>query len=90
MENAGTSSDQTYPPSQMSRSEKVFAAILNHWREYAVPPVIRDVMQETGITSTSVVGYYYQKLTKIGRIVMVKHHPVPIEILKLIKGDFAQ
>jgi len=72
----------------MNRTDQVFNAILNHWREYAVPPVIRDIMATTDITSTSVTHHYYAKLEKDGRIKMIKRHPVPIEIIKRIKGEF--
>ena len=62
--------------------------IMDHGRTYAVPPGIRDVMKAAGVSSTSMVVYYYRRLVGDGRIVMVNRHPVPVEIEKLIKESF--
>jgi len=70
----------------MTARDRVFLAILDHWRTYAVPPVIRDVCKAAGVSSTSYVWKQYRSLEMAGRIVIVQRHPVPVEIVKLIQG----
>lgn len=70
----------------MSARDRVYDAILNYWRENAIPPVIRDLMKVCDLKSSNTVWCYVRQLVKEGRIKMVNRHPVPIEIEELIKG----
>jgi SOS-response transcriptional repressor LexA len=74
----------------MTTRERVFIAILKFWRENAIPPVIRDLMKEVGLKSTSAVRFHIYALEKDKRLRMIRSHPVPTEIEKLIKGEFPQ
>ena len=71
----------------MSNLDRVHEAITDYWRENAIPPTIRAVQHGTGISSTSVIRYYYGKLEERGMIKRIHGKPVPIEIFKLVKGD---
>ena len=70
----------------MTALERVYAAIVDYWRENAIPPAIRDVIKATGVRSTSDVSRKYRQLAVQGWIVLVKGHPVPVEILRLIQS----
>jgi len=70
------------------RESKVLSAIKNHWREFTIPPTIRDIQKATGITSTSIARYYMLRLEKHGAIKRIKSKPVPIEINQLIKESY--
>jgi SOS-response transcriptional repressor LexA len=69
----------------MSPTDQVLQAIKDFWQEYTVPPTIRAVKQATGISSTSLIHFYYQKLEASGEIKRIKSKPVPIQIHQLIK-----
>ena len=47
-------------------SERVYLAILAHWREKFCPPSFRDVMARTGIRSTSTIFYHIERLEAAG------------------------
>lgn len=56
------------------RRAQLRAAIDRFWRENHYPPTTRDLMRMTGISSTSVVRYYLERLPEIrianhGRII---------------------
>jgi SOS-response transcriptional repressor LexA len=70
----------------MKTRERVYLAILDHWREYVVPPVYLDIMAATGLRSKSTVSMHYDQLVKDGLIILVRGRPVPAEIWKLVKG----
>lgn len=71
----------------MSNTDKVLEAITQYWRENSVPPAIRTIQAVTGISSTSLVRYYYTQLESMGAIKRIKGKPVPIQIYRLIKGE---
>ncbi len=77
----------TYPCVSIisNKDNNVLQAIQDYWREFSVPPAIRDVQKRTGIGSTSVVRYHYMRLEKCGAIKRIKGKPVPVEISQLIK-----
>jgi SOS-response transcriptional repressor LexA len=62
------------PPKSLS----VYDAIVEHWRMFYVPPVLRDIQSATGLKSTSTVVYHYRKLVREGKIVMRHKKPVPV------------
>ena len=70
--------------------DNVLAAIIEYWRENAIPPTIREIQALTGISSTAVVRYYYCKLSKNGAIIRIKGKPVPIQIYREITGEPSQ
>lgn len=47
-------------------SERVYLAILAHWRDKFCPPSFRDVMERTGIRSTSTIFYHIDRLQALG------------------------
>ena len=69
----------------MSNVDKVLQAIMDYWRENAIPPTIRAIREATGISSTSLVRSYCQKLEQRGLIKRIKSKPVPIQIYQSIK-----
>ena len=71
----------------MTNIDKVLAAILTYWRENAIPPTIRAVQMNTGISSSSLVRRYYLKLAQTGAIKYIKGKPVPIQIYNLLKEN---
>ena len=74
--------------SSVSSRALVLQAIQDCWREFSVPPTIRDVQKRTGIGSTSVVRYHYLRLEKNGAIKRINGKPVPVEINQLIKESY--
>lgn len=71
--------------------DKVLAAIMDHWRKFAIPPTIRAVQLETGINSTSLIRSYYFSLAEQGAIAVIKSKPVPVQIYKLLTtGESSQ
>jgi hypothetical protein len=69
----------------MTRADQVLSVIQDYWHTYVVPPTVRAVQNSTGISSTSVIRFYYRKLAESGAILLIKGKPVPVEIYKLIK-----
>jgi len=67
------------------REQQVYNAIIWHYSKYAVPPTIRNIIDLTDITSTSMVNYYYKKLVKANLIELVSAKPIPSFLSALIK-----
>jgi hypothetical protein len=66
-------------------TDLVEQAIDASWREKAIPPTIRDIMDVTGITSKSVVSYEYRRLCEAGKIEIVRGKPIPKWVSTKIK-----
>lgn len=64
----------------------ILDAIDEFWRENCYPPTIRDLMQLTDATSTSVVRYVLRKLAAQGLIVRRKARPIPLWVIQAIGG----
>jgi len=54
--------------SEWSTTDLVLEAIKMFWHEKGYSPSIRDIMEATGISSTSVVHYHILKLERAGVI----------------------
>lgn len=71
------------------RLDAVLVAILEHWRQYSVPPTIRFVRDRVGVPSSSTVHYYYRQLVKANQIILSggpgANKPVPVLLVKIIK-----
>ena len=50
------------------RHQKILDFLSEYQRENSYPPSIREIGEQTGITSTSVVNYYLDQLEKMGKI----------------------
>lgn len=50
------------------RHKKILTFLKSHQERKGYPPTIREIGEETGISSTSVVNYYLDQLEKMGRI----------------------
>lgn len=50
----------------------VYGAITSHLARHGIPPTIREIQRETGISSTAVVNYNLQKLADTGKITFVE------------------
>jgi SOS-response transcriptional repressor LexA len=48
--------------------EKIMEAIMDFWKANGFSPSIRDIMEHTSISSTSVVNYHLRILQREGRI----------------------
>jgi SOS-response transcriptional repressor LexA len=69
----------------MSTRDRVLDAINNHWRDYQVPPVIRELQDAVGLASNNTVFYHIHNLAKDGLILMVNGHPVPVGLAEWIQ-----
>lgn len=65
-------------------ARKVYDAICQLWLENYQPPTIRQVMQLTGITSTSTIAWRYGQLRNAGWILPMSK-PVPVWLVNAIK-----
>jgi len=52
----------------MDRRQMLFDAVWEHWELYKLPPTIRWLRDETGISSTSIVQYWLKKLVEEGTL----------------------
>ncbi len=50
------------------RHIKILEFLQSYWQENNYPPTIREIGENTGISSTSVVNYYLDQLEKMGKI----------------------
>ena len=70
-------------------SERVYLAILTHWREKFCPPSFRDVMERTGIRSTSTIFYHIARLEAAGLLRVTdagqSRGLVPVVVEKVLK-----
>lgn len=63
----------------------VIAAIDKYWREHYCSPSIRDVMQMTGVKSTSHMLYILDKLGGQGKILQPKRGVTPVWVAEAIE-----
>ncbi len=68
------------------RHEKILAYMETYQRQFGFPPAIREICDETQISSTSVVNYYLDQLEKWGYIKREKNISRGITILKNALG----
>ena len=66
MAESGSALNGTHWPA--STTDLVLQAIKTFWAEEGYSPSIRDIMDATGISSTSVVWYHIDKLARAGAI----------------------
>lgn len=70
--------------------EKVYMAVMAHWRKEFRPPTLREICDATGITSTSVVNFHLKILDEMQVIVLYggARGAVPVSIIdKLCERD---
>lgn len=60
-------------------------AIQDHYFEFFQPPTLRDIMERTNVSSTSLAYYVVRRLEEKGMIRMIKGKPVPIHIISLLR-----
>lgn len=53
----------------INRLNEVYRYVLWHFHKYGIAPSVRDIMEHTGITSTSMAAYYINKLVMRGYLV---------------------
>jgi repressor LexA len=70
------------------RHEKILGYMETYHKQYGFPPAIREICEETKISSTSVVNYYLDQLEKWGYIKREKNISRGITILKNALGEF--
>ena len=58
------------------RHTKILAFMESYQKQFRYPPSIREICEETNISSTSVVNYYLDQLEKWGYIKREKIYPV--------------
>ncbi len=68
------------------RHEKILAYMETYQRQFGFPPAIREICDQTQISSTSVVNYYLDQLEKWGYIKREKNISRGITILKNALG----
>ena len=68
------------------RHERILAYMETYQKQYGFPPAIREICEETQISSTSVVNYYLDQLEKWGYIKREKNISRGITILKNALG----
>lgn len=68
-----------------TRQYDVLEKIVEYKRENGISPSIRELMQLTGVTSTSVMKYYLDRLEEEGLISRLPHFSRSI----MVKGEFA-
>lgn len=61
----------------MDRPSRIVDFVKKFWTREQCPPTIREIGSETGITSTSVVSYYLDKLYQAGRLRKTRRGPAP-------------
>lgn len=64
------------------RHHKILEYMESYQQQYGYPPAIREICDETGISSTSVVNYYLDQLEKWGYIKREKNISRGITLLK--------
>ena len=64
----------------------IYRAIMEHYREHALPPSIRILMTVSGLQSSSAVHHQITKLVKQGRVERIRRQPVPTEIKARMMG----
>ncbi len=64
------------------RHQKILAYMESYQKQYGFPPAIREICDETEISSTSVVNYYLDQLEKWGYIKREKNISRGITLLK--------
>jgi repressor LexA len=69
------------------RHERILAYMETYQKQYGFPPAIREICEETKISSTSVVNYYLDQLEKWGYIKREKNISRGITILKNALGE---
>jgi repressor LexA len=52
----------------MSKREAICAAIARHWRDHGYAPTRREIVEMTGISSTSIVAYHLLRLERDGAV----------------------
>jgi SOS-response transcriptional repressor LexA len=65
--------------------DRVLDAINNHWRDFQVPPVIRELQDAVGLASSNTAWYHIDNLVKDGRILKKNGHPVPVGLVEWIR-----
>lgn len=67
---------RTQTAAAAARTEKVLAAIRAYIATWGIPPTIREIREETGLSSTSVVSFHVHRLAHDGRIRLVRPNGV--------------
>jgi len=67
-------------PKQSTRQYEVLKAIKEHRARYGFSPTLRELMNITGISSTSVIAYYIRTLEREGLVVRVPNIARSIEL----------
>ncbi len=72
------------------RHEKILVYMESYQKRFGFPPAIREICEETDISSTSVVNYYLDQLEKWGYIKREKNISRGITLLKNVLGELLE
>ena len=72
------------------RHEKILTYMESYQKHFGFPPAIREICEETKISSTSVVNYYLDQLEKWGYIKREKNISRGITMVKNVFGEILE